>query len=175
MNEGVNMFKKQHILFALSSFFLCSSPAFSQSTDRGPLPLITLEQKIEIYNTEKATTEVPALLNILPLGIGSFYQGDLTSGIIITAIDLVSIGMIAYGIQNSTPTNIETALIVFQLGSILYCIGIGFGLTSVSNHAEQYNAELLERLHLDKSQLPQEPHTDNWTEALTQFYDSLSF
>ncbi len=168
------MLKKRLFCSVIALVLSFQAAAFSQSITTETPPEFTLEQKIKMYQEAKASTEIPALLTLVPFGVGSFSQGDLSAGSALLGVDLLTAGALALAFNNNRSGYAGIGAI--SLAITLYLTSRVFGLIHVSQGVEAHNTELLKKLDLDKSLLPDTSQDsqkfvdeNSWTESLNDF------
>lgn len=115
-------------------------------------------QKMELIREFKEDFTVPLILNIVfPFGIGSFYQGDTTGGVIALIGDITSISLYAVGFVNyysnlnryNSYTENPSVYDMFGDSIILFAssaiIGLATGIFKIVrpiNYTKKYNNDL---------------------------------
>ena len=107
--------------------------------------------KTDLYNENKKSALGYALLNFFPgFGLGSYVQGDNTSGVTQTIMDVAGWGLIFGGIamtDNDSPVSEEVAIGIAVSGGVILIAGRFMAWVFPSIHQNKYNEALDEALN----------------------------
>ncbi len=98
-------------------------------------PSLTLSQKETLYENYKKNGVGPFFLNLIPCGVGSWVQGDIVSGIVITAVEA---GSLIFMISTST----SGAYNMTPVGGIIYAGAAVYALISPWVYSHKWNKAL---------------------------------
>lgn len=143
-------------------------PTTPYSVTEAPVGL-SLEERRAAYAAQ-ASNPLPVMAaNLLPLGIGSFGQGDVLGGMLILTVDTLSLGMLGMGLFNFFIQNSWGTLIYFSYGVLSLLAGRSIGMFAPGFYAEHHNARLRQELGLDRDLNPLAPQNSQQSPLLFSY------
>lgn len=107
----------------------------------------SVSERQALYHAEKKEALPAMVMNIVPLGFGSYHQGDQVTGIVLSTIDGISLGLMFSGFLGGTYLNGNWgALVLMGYGFYGLVAGRAIGLTAPWIYAHFYNENLKRQL-----------------------------
>lgn len=135
------------------SFFLgLQAPMWGAESVSDPIQTLSLEERLDIYDSKKRDFVYTLGTSFYPLGMGLYSEGDLLGGTLVVASD--SVGLAATGLflnelsSYQPGSNAYPAILYAGIATLGFALGRVLGLVFIPPHNAAYNLQLRKDLHL---------------------------